>query len=89
MRKLDIYSELEEKIFELKTNSDGGIVKIVSYFPLTNHEKQEILRSLESDSFDSFSSIFSDSVSEEEWNRTKEEIKKKFHDELFEIDNSS
>jgi hypothetical protein len=33
-----------------------------------------------------FKSIFSDKVSEDEWNKNKEQIKKKFHDELFDID---
>ncbi|MGY5150598.1 MAG: hypothetical protein ACW9W3_11125 [Candidatus Nitrosopumilus sp. bin_68KS] len=88
MSKLNISSELEEKIFDLKTNSDGKIMKIVSYFPLSDKDRKEILISVGDISFDIFSSIFSDVVSEDEWLRTKEQIIKKFHDELFDIDNS-
>ena len=84
--ELNISSVLKEKIFDFKTNSDGKIMKIVSYFPLSENERTEILSSLGSDSFDNFSSIFSDTVSEEEWNNTKEQIIKKFNDELFDID---
>ncbi|MCV0392048.1 MAG: hypothetical protein K5790_02000 [Nitrosopumilus sp.] len=84
---MNISSQLEEKIFDLKTDSDGMIAKIVSYFPLSESERKEILSSLGSDSFVNFSSIFLDTVSEEEWNKTKEQIIKKFHDELFDIDN--
>ena len=36
--------------------------------------------------FIGFHSIFTDIVSEEEWNRTKDQIKKRFNDELFDID---
>ncbi len=36
--------------------------------------------------FSEFYSIFTDTVSEEEWNKTKEQIKKRFNDELFRID---
>ncbi len=88
MSKLNISSELEEKIFDLKTNSDGKIMQIVSYFPLSDKDRKEILISVGAISFDIFSSIFSDVVSEDEWLRTKEQIIKKFHDELFDIDNS-
>ena len=35
-----------------------------------------------------FHSIFTDVVSDEEWNRTKDQIKQKFKNELFDIDNS-
>ena len=41
------------------------------------------------DSFSGFSSIFTDRINEEEWNKTKEQIKRKFRDELFEIDKKS
>ncbi|MHA7647473.1 hypothetical protein [Nitrosopumilus sp. S4] len=77
---------MEEKIFDLKTDHDGMITKIVSYFPLSENEKKQVLSSLGDDSFDNFSSIFSDTVSDEEWNKTKDQIIKKFNDELFDID---
>ena len=41
------------------------------------------------DTFSNFNSIFSDTVTDEEWNKTKEQIKKRFHRELFDIDNQS
>jgi len=77
---------LQDKIFEVRYRSDDSISKIVSYFPFTDSEKQELLSILNDDSFDRFHSIFIDSVSDEEWTRTKDQIKKKFEDELFDID---
>ena len=78
---------LEDKIFEIKHSKDGEIKKIISYFPLNDLEKKEILLILQNERFDEFGSIFSDIVSEEEWNRTKDQIKQKFKNELFDIDN--
>ena len=40
-------------------------------------------------SFDGFHSIFTDTITEEEWNKNKEQIKKKFRDELFDVDKTS
>ena len=54
--------------------------------PFTESEKHEIISILNDSSFDGFSSIFSDSVSDAEWSKTKDQIKKKFKDELFDID---
>ena len=78
---------LEDKIFEIKYGKDGETKKIISYFPLTDLEKKEISSILQNDRFDKFGSIFSDSVSQEEWDRTKDQIKQKFKNELFDIDN--
>jgi len=39
--------------------------------------------------FDGFHSIFTDVISDDEWNKTSEQIKKKFKDELFDIDKIS
>jgi hypothetical protein len=77
---------LQDKIFEIRYNSDNEILKIISYFPFTESEKHEIISILNDSSFDGFSSIFSDTVSDEEWSKTKDQIKKKFKDELFDID---
>ena len=33
-----------------------------------------------------FIPFFTDSITEDEWKRTKDQIKKKFKDELFDID---
>jgi len=83
---LNLPSHLEDKIFEIRFESDDAISKIVSYFPFSESEKQDILSVLNKESFTGFHSIFTDSITEEEWNRTKEQIKKKFSDELFDID---
>lgn len=84
MAKLILPSHLEDKIFEIKFNSDS-ISKIISYFPFSKSEKQEI-QSILNNEFSGFYSIFTDPVTDEGWNRTKEQIKKKFHDELFDIE---
>ena len=83
----DLPLHLKDKIFEIKYDSDETISKIVSYFPINELEKQEIVSILDDDTFDRFHSIFSNTVSDEKWNRTKDQIKKKFNDELFDIDN--
>ena len=89
MPKLNISSSLEDKIFEIQFESDGIVSKIVSYFPFSKSEKQEIFFVLNNDSFDGFHSIFTDTITEEEWNKSKEQIKKKFRDELFDVDKTS
>jgi hypothetical protein len=83
---LDLPLHLKAKIFEIKYTSDETISKIVSYFPFNELEKQEIVSILDDDTFDGFHSIFTNTVSDEKWNRTKDKIKKKFNDELFDID---
>ena len=88
MIKLDLPSNLEDKIFEIRSESDGRVSKIVSYFPFSESERNQILLALNTP-FDGFHSIFTDIISEEEWNRTKEQIKNKFKDELFDVDKVS
>ena len=41
------------------------------------------------DNFSNFNSIFSDTVTDEEWNKTKDQIKQKFQSELFDIDDQT
>ena len=82
----DLPMHLKDKIFEIKCDSNETISKIVSYFPFNEIEKQEIISILDNSAFVVFNSIFTDTVSDEEWNRTKDQIKKKFKDELFDID---
>jgi hypothetical protein len=82
----DLPLHLKDKIFEIKCDSDETISKIISYFPFNELEKQEIVSILNDDVFDGFHSIFSNTVSDEKWNKTKDQIKKKFNDELFDID---
>ena len=89
MTKLNLSSHLVDKIFEIRLESDETVSKIVSYFPFTETEKHEILSILNRESFSGFHSIFTDTVTEEEWNKTKEQIKKKFRDELFDVDKMS
>ncbi len=81
-------SHLHDKIFEIRYSHDGSVSKIVSYFPFSESEKQEITSILNIEVFDVFHSIFTDTVSDEEWRKTKDQIKKKFQGELFDIDNS-
>ena len=78
---------LKDKIYEIRYLSDD-VSKIVSYFPLTISEKDEIISILNSP-FDGFFSIFSDPISNEQWDKTKQQIKKRFNDELFDIDEKS
>ena len=87
MSALNLPMHLQDKIFEIRYEYDDLVSKIVSYFPFSESEKQEITSILGNDVFDGFRSIFTDSVTEDEWNRTKDQIKKKFKDELFDIDN--
>ena len=89
MRKLNLPFHLEDKIFKIQFESDKIVSKIISYFPFSESEKQEILSILNKEMFDEFHSIFTDTVSQEDWDRTKEQIKKKFRNELFDIDKIS
>ena len=82
----DLPFELEEKIFEIKTNSCNSVLKILSYFPLTNLEKNTLILIINQPDFVNFNSIFTDIITVDEWNRTKFQIKKRFQDEIFHID---
>ena len=84
----DIPFELKEKIFEIKT-TDNCILKIISYFPLTDLDQNNLISIINQPETINFSSIFSDSVTNDEWNRTKSQIKKRFQDEIFHIDDKS
>ena len=86
MKKLDIPSEIEDKIFEIKLNSDKSISKIISYFPLSELERKSLISLLNQPHFSEFHSIFTDTVTDDEWNKTKNQIKKRFQNELFDID---
>ena len=86
--KLSISTELEEKIYDLKVDGHDGLSKITTYFPLNSEEKQEILNAMDQTkkSQVDFKSIFLDEISQQEWLNSKEQIKKKFQDELMKID---
>jgi hypothetical protein len=85
----DIPLELTDKIFQIKFNPDQSVEKITSYFPLSEQERLMINSISSQDTFTNFNSIFSDIITDEEWNKTKEQIKKRFQSELFDIDNQS
>ena len=85
----DIPLELTDKIFQIKFNPDQFIEKITSYFPLSEQEWLMINSISGQDTFSNFNSIFSDTVTDEEWNKTKEQIKKRFQNELFDIDDET
>jgi len=86
LKKFNIPSEIEDKIFEIKLNSDNSIFKIISYFPLSEFERQSFNSLLNFTNFSEFHSIFTDTVTHDEWNKTKNQIKKRFQNELFDID---
>ena len=85
----DIPLELTDKIFQIKFNPEQSIEKITSYFPLSEQERLMINSISGQDTFSNFNSIFSDTVTDEEWNKTKEQIKKRFQNELFNIDDET
>ena len=85
MTSYDIPFELKEKIFEIKT-TDNSVLKIISYFPLTELDKNNLILIINSHDIINFNSIFTDIISNDEWNRTKFQIKKRFQDEIFHID---
>jgi len=88
LKKIKISNDLQEKIYDLKSDSTGDFLTITTYFPLKLLEKQKILKSIKkiNGSGIKFKSIFSDDISEQEWMNTKEQIKKKFQDDLVDID---
>ena len=88
MKNLSLSSDLEEKIYDQKFDGNGRLSKIITYFPLNQKEKQEILGIIEkTKEFPiEFKSIFSDEISDQDWNNSKEQITKKFQDELVKID---
>ena len=83
----DIPLNLTDKIFQIKFNLDHSIEKIISYFPLTMKERSMLNSISGQDDFSNFHSIFSDTVTDDDWDKTKEQIKKRFQNELFDIDN--
>jgi hypothetical protein len=76
---------VEDKLFEIKLNSDKSVFKIISYFPLSETERQIIISVLDKPDFSAFYSIFSDAVTDDDWNKTKNQIKQRFKNELFDI----
>ena len=86
MKVFHIPPEIEDKIFEIKYHSDKSIFKIISYFPLSDLERKTIISLSNQVNFSEFYSIFTDTITDNEWNKTKNQIKKRFQNELFDID---
>jgi hypothetical protein len=86
LKVFDIPSEIEDKLFEIKLNSDKSVFRIISYFPLSELESKTIVSLLNQDSFSEFHSIFTDIITDDEWNKTKNQIKQRFQNDLFDID---
>jgi len=86
LMKVTFPEHLNDKIFEIKFNGNT-ISQIISYFPFSESEKNEFILII-GNSFNSFNSIFSDNISNEQWIETRAAIKKKFQNELFNIDDA-
>ena len=86
MKTLDIPYKIEDKIFEIKYNSDEFVFKIISYFPLSKLECHTLISQLNPPDFPEFRSIFTYNITDDEWSKTKNQIKKRFQNELFDID---
>ena len=85
MKSFNIPDDIEDKIFEIKLHSDKSIFKIISYFPLSETERQIIISVLDKPDFLTFHSIFTDTITDDDWNKTKNQIKQRFQNELFDI----
>ena len=86
MKTLDIPYKIKDKIFEIKYPSDESVFKIISYSPLSELECSTLTSQLNQPVFPEFHSIFTDNVTDDQWNKTTVQIKKRFQNELFDID---
>ena len=87
MNDIQLPEHIFDKIYEIETDDKNIISKVISYFPLSDDEKKEFLDILgQNFRFNNFNSIFSDSISDEEWEQSKTQIKMRFRNELFDID---
>ena len=82
MKEPPLRSYLEDRIFEIR-HTDGMVSRITSYFPLGESEMREIFLAIGTKP--EIRSIFADEISDEEWERTRTQIKKRFNDELIGI----
>ena len=88
MDKLGLPDNLLDKIFQIKTDKNENIVQLVSYFPLSEDEKYAVMTWMKEKFLKiEFKTIFSDSIDDHEWNKSKVQIKKRFNNELIDIDN--
>ena len=86
MKTLDIPYKIKDKIFEIKYPSNESAFKIISYFPLSDLECRTLTSQFNQLDFPEFHSIFTDTVTDDEWDKTKNQIKRRFQNELFDID---
>jgi len=67
MKNLNLPVNLKDKLYQINVNPQNDFSKIVSYFQLSEDEKQMIVPLMDnSKSFNGFHSIFSDHISEQE-----------------------
>lgn len=85
MENYGLPEHIFDKIYEIK-NEKGKVSKIITYFPLSVDMKNQIQQIFGNNFSGSFGSIFSDVISEEEWIKSKSQIKRRFQEELFDID---
>ena len=78
MKSFDIPDDIKDKIFEIKLHSDKSIFKIISYFPLSETERQIIISVLDKPNFSAFHSIFTDTITDDDWNNPPEDYPFKF-----------
>lgn len=76
--------DILDMVYEIKKDQNNRPLKIVSYFPLSAKHKMIVQKLFPHPML--FHSIFSDAISYEDWEKSKEQIKKRFSDELFDID---
>jgi len=87
MCDLDLPANLRDKLYQITPDRTGNFSRIVSYFPLSEDEKQIIASFfVDTNSSIEFRSIFSDHISENDWRKSKDNIIKRFQEELFDID---
>ena len=82
MEKPRLRPYLEDRIFEI-SYSRGVVSRVTSYFPISKSELQEIL--VATGSKPEMRSIFTDSISDEEWEGNRTRIKKRFGNEMIGI----
>jgi hypothetical protein len=86
MNNLSFTANIQEKIYQIISNPNNDFLTIVSYFPFSEDDKQLIFNLNKSKPLIEFRSIFSDNVTEQEWNESKKQIINRFQDELIDID---
>lgn len=84
MDDFGLSKDVLDMIYEIKKDQNNQPTKIISYFPLSDKQRIDIQKLFQHTM--TFHSIFSDVISSDDWEKSKDQIKKRFHDELFDID---